>query len=270
MAIKSAKGDFIMIKCTNCGTEINDDNKFCTNCGADLTEQKPTIKFCPYCGHNQFLQNDSGVVCEGCGNIIDCSDNTIHAKTNSDTLQKTENSNISIPKTNKRKLITIISIVIFMVIVISIVIGVICNHIPDKKYEAKAAQCINSVQQVLKNPDSLQVREMSFYDNNLKDDVASNDLTDGLIKLIGDGDVCVMKYSAQNGFGGNGFNYAFLIYSAEDDKYYILGTTDTLDEEEVDEDDEDACLIINFVVDNLKPACTFDMDKSMTILKKYS
>lgn len=223
-----------LIKCPECGKEISDKAVSCPNCGNPLNNNSDEI----------LNTQETTAINKG-----------VHTET--------KNNNTK----NKRILIIVISIVAI------IMVGVICfmlTNAPNKEYEAKAAQCISSVQQVLKNPDSLQVREMNFYNNNLKDDVASNDLTDSLIKLIGDDDVCVMKYSAQNGFGGNGFNYAFLIYSKESDKYYILGTTDTLDEDKVDKDDENICLIINFVIDNLKPACTFDMDQSMSILKKHS
>ena len=35
--------------CTNCGTEIKDDDKFCTKCGTP-NEMKPKEVFCTKCG----------------------------------------------------------------------------------------------------------------------------------------------------------------------------------------------------------------------------
>lgn len=117
-----------MIKCTNCGAEIKDGNKFCINCGADLTEQKATIKFCPYCGQDNFTSSDNKLICEGCGKEISLNNNNGKTDEHQAGLQKVEISSIKIPKISQKKFIVVFVIVAIMII------GSIFGIIIHKKY----------------------------------------------------------------------------------------------------------------------------------------
>ena len=55
-----------MIKCTSCGFENNEINKFCEQCGSKL-EQKPKEQFCRYCGKQL---EPAALFCTSCGKRI--------------------------------------------------------------------------------------------------------------------------------------------------------------------------------------------------------
>ena len=87
--------------------------------------------------------------------------------------------------------------------------------------------------------------------------------------------VCIMHYGAQNGFGGNTTGYLFAMYSTENEGYEILGTCDSLDEEDYDKDDEDdlvdliTCGLINIYLEDeeREPIGSIDMGRLKTVLK---
>lgn len=54
----------LMMKCNKCGTENNNENKFCTNCGEDLTaETQPQKNICNSCGFENAPTNNYCVTC---------------------------------------------------------------------------------------------------------------------------------------------------------------------------------------------------------------
>ena len=124
------------------------------------------------------------------------------------------------------------------------------------KWETKAYQCINEWKQLLKNPDSFVLHELYFYKEELEDP----DSTDEVI--------CIMRAGGQNGFGGNTSSY--VLFSSENT---VDAYCDSLDEEEIDEDDDDAfiqllgCTIINNYVENGKEVGEVDMSRLKTVLK---
>ncbi|WP_143452680.1 zinc ribbon domain-containing protein [Konateibacter massiliensis] len=141
----------------------------------------------------------------------------------------------------------------------------------ELKYESRVYQCIKSIKERLKNPDSLQIYEVVFFSKEYRDDIKANDkMKEALNEFIsnyGDEPVCLMRYGAQNGFGGNTTSYGFFTYQSKDDAYVYLGSCDTLDEDKVDDDEETICLIINMIRDNFKEEGTVDIDRIKTILK---
>lgn len=96
------------------------------------------------------------------------------------------------------------------------------------KYESCAYSAINSLKKYLKNPDSYQPYEIIFY--------ASMGTEEADIEKY---PVCIMHYGAQNGFGGNTTSYAIFAYSTEKGEYDLLGSCDSLDEDDYDASDED-------------------------------
>lgn len=57
---QSLKGTVNMIKCSNCGSPVEKDEKFCGKCGYELTE----FKKCEKC---ETLNKKSASVCAACG-----------------------------------------------------------------------------------------------------------------------------------------------------------------------------------------------------------
>lgn len=99
------------------------------------------------------------------------------------------------------------------------------------RYESIAYNCINELKKILKNPDSVIPYEIQFY---LGEDEEENTNPS-----------CVIYYGAQNGFGGNTTGYAVFSYSKENDKYNLLGHTNTLKKEDLKEKDDNYTL--NFI-----------------------
>lgn len=136
-------------------------------------------------------------------------------------------------------------------------------------YESRVFQCVKSIKERLKNPDSLQIYEVVFFSKEYNEGVnATDEMKEALDKLIadeGNEPVVLMRYGAQNGFGGNTTSYAMFVYL--NDKYEFLGSCDTLDEDEVDEDDEKICSIINTIKDYFKTTGNVDIDRIKRVLK---
>ena len=57
-----------MVLCKNCGTQVNDDVKFCQNCGSEIvhenSENANKTKFCANCG---FKMDENVKFCPSCG-----------------------------------------------------------------------------------------------------------------------------------------------------------------------------------------------------------
>lgn len=88
-----------MVKCTNCGVEVDDDIKFCPNCGNyivknDITDEcednlstctkcgaelKEDNSFCPVCGNKVESNEHNHLKCENCGSTL--SENTLFCTT---------------------------------------------------------------------------------------------------------------------------------------------------------------------------------------------
>lgn len=263
-----------LIKCPECGKEISDKASNCPNCG------------CPI----EKVEVDTPIVEKDISNV---------------------EQPVMESQTKKSKGIKVLIPIIIAVVVIAIIGGAVYNMKvikPKKtydeavsllqsgkyddanelfnsikgyedvdtlqeelKYESRVFQCIKSIKERLKNPDSLQVYEVVFFSKEYKDDIEVNDkmkeALDNLIENFGDEPVCLMRYGAQNGFGGNTTSYGFFTYQSDDDAYVYLGSCDTLDEDEVDEDEETICSIINTIRDNFKEEGTVDIDRIKTILK---
>jgi RNA polymerase subunit RPABC4/transcription elongation factor Spt4 len=114
------------------------------------------------------------------------------------------------------------------------------------KYESIVYTCINDFKKYLKNPDSLQMYEVTFYEDAKKP-------------------TCVIEYGAQNGFGGNNMGYA--LFSAED--HTLIGTCDTLDKSEIDLDEYSdliTCIAINVLQEDT-PVGEVDLSRIKTVLK---
>ncbi len=142
------------------------------------------------------------------------------------------------------------------------------------KWESRVYECITDIRQYLKNPDSLQVYEIVFYDG-LKSDIDDNvkDAMGKVIELANGEPVCVMNRGGQNGFGGNTTGYSLFLYSETEGVYKYFGSCDSLNEDDIDDDDEEEqviCGLINIYKDNLEQVGDVDMTRIKTIIKNDS
>ncbi len=244
-----------IIKCSECGKEISDKASMCPNCG------------CPVSAMESETKDDVG--------------------TNKDQIGK-----------KKFNFITIVAIVVVMIIALG---GISCilfeknklnkynsafdyaesgdyeraiavleelkdykdseKLLEQMKWETKAFSCINTLKEHLKNPESLQIKEIAFYD------ISDIENAETLIELSGGEPVCIIHEVAQNGFGGNTTGYSFFMYSKDEEKYLFLGNTETLDSDKADKDDEKICLIINKVLEDGRKVGDVDLNRIQKIVK---
>ena len=114
------------------------------------------------------------VKCSECGKDI------------SDTSKKCPHCGYKKRKNISKKSIIIGLIIVLITIIAGITIAFFGKEKPLTELETIAVDCILNYQSMLKNPDSLQVHEIRW---------SENDLVDGMIFIY-------LDVSAQNGFGG--------------------------------------------------------------------
>lgn len=138
------------------------------------------------------------------------------------------------------------------------------------KYESYAYSAINDLKKYLKNPDSFQPYEIKFYASmgTESDSTDSDESTDDE-----EYPTCIMHYGAQNGFGGNTTSYALFNYNDEEGEYKIIGSCNSLDEDDYDTDDEDdlwdliICKLIKSYRDGNDTVGDIDLARLKTVLK---
>lgn len=286
-----------MINCPECGKEISDKAKKCIHCGKVLIEEEPKMKKCDECGKEVPVD---ATECPYCG----CPIEGKKAESIVSTSKPKRNLIKIIIPIAVIIIVAIIGFAIYNVKVIQpkkieaenkatyeeavallekgeyqeadVLLDTIIeyNDVSVLKeelfYESRVYQCIKSIKEYLKNPDSLQVYEVIFYSKEFASedtDTKVKDIMNSLIETFGSEPICIIRYGAQNGFGGNTTGYAMFTYLDDTGAYQYLGSCDTLDEDEVDEEDEDICTIINFIKDNLKEEGTVSIDRIKTVLK---
>lgn len=134
-------------------------------------------------------------------------------------------------------------------------------------YESRVFQCVKSLKERLKNPDSLQIYEVAFLSNQFKADVKDDirDIFSEITEKMGEEVIVLMRYGAQNGFGGNTTGYVMFVPT--DDGYEFFAACDTLDIEKVDDDDKNDCENINMMMDYFEPVGNVDIERIKRILK---
>lgn len=274
-----------LIKCPECGKEISDKAGKCPNCGKIFAAETKN-KICGECGKEVEVNAEE---CPYCGCPFE--------------EKKTEllhsNSIVKTAQCNSKKIITVVLVMAITIITALLIYNVkvikpkkidaknkeiyneatellekgkyeegkelletisdykdVSNILEQIKWESKGYACINEWKQVLKNPDSFVLHDISFYKEDL-DEPDSSDKT-----------ICILMAGGQNGFGGNTSSY--VLFSAENT---IDAYCDTLDKEELDEDDDDAfiqllgCTVINNYKENGKEVGTIDMSRMKKVLK---
>lgn len=140
----------------------------------------------------------------------------------------------------------------------------------ELKFESMVYQCITSLKQCLKNPDSLQIYDVKFYQGISVDtsDVRVRETFEPFEKYTKDNPLCVMKYGAQNGFGGNTTSFGVFTYNSDTKTYDYFGSCDSLNEKEIDDKDEKiVCQFINVYINSYYEISKVDLSRIKNILK---
>lgn len=289
-----------LIKCPECGQEISDKAARCIHCGIDLKSTQIQTKICAECGKENSVDATECIYC-GCP-FEEKEESPIVEVREPISVQKVF---VEQPKDNKKKIVFPV-IALFAVLLIGFCIynakvikpkntyneamellekgkyeeadkllDTIKNYndvetVQEQlKYESYAYSAINSLKQYLKNPDSYQPYEIVFYASMGTEEDSKNESESEDEKYP----ACVMHYGAQNGFGGNTTSYALCTYSDDDGKYDVLGTCDSLDEDDYDMTDEDdiydllICKIINEYRKGGDTIGDIDLSRLKTVLK---
>lgn len=140
------------------------------------------------------------------------------------------------------------------------------------KWESKAYTCFNTIRLALKNPDSLQIKDIAFFSGDVKEGLTGDDLTEA--QRISDifcskGEpVIVFNVSAENGFGGSGIGYYAFMYG--EDGYEYLGFCDSLNPDKCSGDEKTTSMIINDCGKYLTVVGDIDIDRIRIIVKDQS
>ena len=248
--MKISKGrevqDMAMIKCPEYGQEISDKAKKCVHCGKILIEDKPATKICSDCGKENPID---ATECIHCGCPFE-EDATVETPVQTAPVEK--------PKKDLKKIIIPIVAAVVVVVVGLIVYNVkvvkpqntyneamtllekgkyndadkllktiegykdVNEIIEQVKYESCAYSAVNAVKEILKNPDSISVYKVKFY-NGRKDTEDKKDTKESTEDSTEESDTLIDKdhpyitihLGAQNGFGGNTESFALCAYSKE-------------------------------------------------------
>lgn len=151
----------------------------------------------------------------------------------------------------------------------------------EAKYESYAYSAVNAVKKILKNPDSISVYEVKFYEKLSKsnDDTADDtenetENTDVTSENTDNSFPCVVLHiGAQNGFGGNTTSYAYCMYDLDEETYGLGGFTNKLDVDELDKDDDNyfyyylSAKIIEEYLESGKEVGQIDNERFNAVLK---
>lgn len=299
-----------LIKCPGCGKEISDKARKCVHCGMALDKNKAFTKTCNDCGKKNPVEASECIYC-GCPfekkEAIEFSNLKVNEPVQTQGIfvkqQKIDLKKIMIPAIA----ILLVIIMLFGIYTVTVIkpkntyneamellekgkyedadklldtikkykdVATIQEQL---KYESYAYSAINSLKKYLKNPDSYQPYEIVFYASTGNEDSEGD--TEGSNKneiaeeSEEDYPVCIMHYGAQNGFGGNTTGYALCAYSSDIDEYDIVGTCDSLDEDEYDLSDDDdimklaTCKVINVFRAGNDTVGDIDLSRLKTVLK---
>lgn len=294
-----------MIKCPECGQEISDKAKKCVHCGKILIEDKPATKICSDCGKENPIDATECVHC-GCPFEEEKKDEQFVAE--SVPVQTPIETK---PKKNIAKIVIPIVVIVVLGAIIGLIVYNIKVVKPkntyneamtllekgkydeaDKlldsisgykdvatiqeqlKYESYAYSTINDLKNYLKNPDSFQPYDITFYASmGGEEDSESSETEDSTEEVSDKHPACIIHYGAQNGFGGNTTGYVLGYYNTEDKVYKVLGSCNSLDEDDYDSDDEDdlydllICKLVNLYIDGEDKVGDVDLSRLKTVLK---
>lgn len=271
-----------LINCPECGQEISDKAQKCIHCGKEFTYEKPYV--CKECGKE--IPADA-TECSFCGCPV-----------KQKSLVENDMDLLKYKKTIKNKKILIPIVIVVIIAILSFLVynftvvkpkktyseainllengkyedgKALLETIPNYEdvniileqvtYESYAYSCVNILKQYLKNPDSFSPYEVEFYESS--DDEEESDKYP----------ICIIHYGAQNGFGGNTTSYAYFDCFNDSDVYELVGTCDSLDQDDYDTNDQDdfvgliTCAAINMYREDYLRIGNIDMQRFKTVIK---
>lgn len=137
----------------------------------------------------------------------------------------------------------------------------------DAKYETYVFSCIEDFNNYLKNPDTLCIKEVVLYQG-IRESVDDKSKVAIVLKeMTVERPIIVMRITAQNGFGGNTISYVTFLYDSNLKNFFYYGSCDTLDMNEVNEDELIYCTLINSCNDNLDMFDNINVERINSIIK---
>lgn len=249
-----------LINCPECNKEISDKVKVCPNCGYPLEENNSvrqeeniTTNKKPFKKRFVIIPILLLIICITGGTIYYLNvlqpQNTYKEAMNLLDDGKYDNASVLLNKIKSYKDVATLK--------------------EEIKYESMVYQCVTTIKQLLKNPDSFIIHEVVFYQGIKKD--TSDDLKTAIAdfdKYTKISPACIMRYGAENGFGGNNSSYAVFMYDEKNKSYIFYGSCDTLEISDIDdEDDKKSCQLINIYKDNFNIVGQIDLARIEKILK---
>lgn len=179
----------------------------------------------------------------------------------SDKARKCPNCGVII-KDNKKMLK--IGALIFTVLVAVICIFSFIFEISKPRELKYAEQCIEVLNNYLYAPDSLDVREVWFYDS-IRNDLSYSEkqTANSMLETGGGYPIIIIKYSAQIGYGGKSFEFA-VFSKLGSDGYNLMGIANSIDPSNpltTDQEKITTTNIISMIMENLESDITIDVDK---------
>lgn len=291
-----------IIKCSKCGEEISDRAEKCVHCGEPVTEENE-VQFCKECGS---ILSQNSAFCEKCGCPTETIETLSQVKNNHSKKQLIAVTTIvalfavlifaySIFKNNLDKIYSNAIELInqgnydkAIALLTSLDNYNNSNELQEQlKYETYTYSAIRSIKSRLKSPNSFYLHEILFFDWNLDKETDESEKNEKLssqenkdntedksdtneIKLP----VCVVHYSAQNGFGGNSESYAAIEYKPDIGEYTVASECDSINLNNYDEKTKDeeerteyaTCLLINLFLRDSKVIGSIDIDRIRTMV----
>lgn len=239
-----------LINCQECGKEISDKANSCPHCGcpsvSTVTDEKQEIVV----QRSRKISNKLIVIVIGVILVVVVGSVIYNVK-------------VSLPKKNYEEAISFLEKGMYKEgqEILQTLVGYedVDTILRQITYESYAYSCVNSLKKYLKNPDSYSPYEIVFYKSTKEE---NNKYP-----------ICIMHYGAQNGFGGNTTGYAYFSRDDDADSYELVGTCDSLDEDEYDTDDEDElydliiCIAINSLKESSDEVGEINMNRFKTVIK---
>lgn len=131
----------------------------------------------------------------------------------------------------------------------------------ESKYESLALSAYEAIRYNLKNPNSMIIYEVSFYSTRPTGESFNSSILTDLAETFNGSlvdenhPIIVMKYGAENGYGGVSTGYYVSTFDSDDEKYGIYGTTDSDDFDDLNQSDK------NYVQKVITTAAIIMMEK---------
>lgn len=140
------------------------------------------------------------------------------------------------------------------------------------RWESRAYACIEDLRMALKNPDSLQIKDIAFFSGDTKKELTGNDLAEAQkmseIFCPKGEPVIVFNTSGENELGGSGIGFHAFMYG--DDGYEYLGACASLIPDECSGKEKTVSNIINDCSKYLTVVGEKDINRIGVVVKDHA